>query len=98
MNTEGSGNKRILRLVTSNEGKVLEMRQHLSRLGYGVEQADIGYPELQAETLDEVVRYGLEALRERGEAGSWCCPLIVWSPLYSIRSDSCCPGRARAHG
>ena len=51
--------------ITGNEGKVVEAAAKLRPLGYKVIQKDLGYPELQAESLDEVVQAGIEHVRLR---------------------------------
>jgi len=57
----------ILRFITGNENKVRELRASLEPLGFDVIQADAGYSEIQSDSLDDVVRHGLEDLRARGE-------------------------------
>ncbi|MCK4718167.1 MAG: XTP/dITP diphosphatase, partial [Thermoplasmata archaeon] len=59
--------ERVLLFVTSNENKVRELEARLARFGYSIEQADIGYPEIQADTLDEVAAHGLHMLSASGE-------------------------------
>jgi XTP/dITP diphosphohydrolase len=49
-----------LGFITSNKGKLLELQTRLSPLGHEVVQILITYPELQAENIDDVARYGLE--------------------------------------
>ena len=51
--------------VTSNVGKVAEAKVRFSRLGYAVVQQDLGYPEIQADSLQEVAVYGVECVRQR---------------------------------
>lgn len=52
-----------LNVVTSNEGKYKEYKRKFS--GYTeVEMLDIGYPEIQTDSLEEVVEFGLEQLEE----------------------------------
>jgi XTP/dITP diphosphohydrolase len=48
-----------LGFVTSNDGKLLELQRRLIPLGYEVEQVRIEYPEIQADTIDEVSKFGL---------------------------------------
>lgn len=55
-----------LTVVTSNPGKVEEYREALSGLGIEMEHRRVPYLEPQADTLEEVVRHGLEELRSRG--------------------------------
>jgi XTP/dITP diphosphohydrolase len=51
--------------ITSNKGKLLEAKTRLSEVGIEVAQKNLGYPEIQAETLEEVARYGVKSVRER---------------------------------
>lgn len=54
-----------LTFATGNPGKLREARAKLAPLGHQVEQWDHGYPELQADTLQEVAAFGLEQLEGR---------------------------------
>ena len=65
--TPGPQADRTMIFVTSNDGKLREFRKRLEPLGYTVEQRDIGYPEPQALTMEEVVEYGLDHLMEKVE-------------------------------
>jgi len=65
--TAGPGNDRTIIFVTSNDGKLREFRRRLEPLGYTVEQRDIGYPEPQVATMEEVVEFGLDQLMHRVE-------------------------------
>lgn len=47
-------------LVTSNQGKYEEMRLLFAQEGFGLERVDLRYPELQVETLEATIMYGLE--------------------------------------
>jgi XTP/dITP diphosphohydrolase len=51
--------------VTSNKGKVAEATALLASLGYTVEQKDLGYPEIQVDSLQEVALNGAENIRQR---------------------------------
>ena len=51
--------------ITSNKGKLLEAKTRLSEVGIEVIQKNLGYPEIQSETLEEVARYGVKSVRER---------------------------------
>lgn len=51
--------------ITSNKGKLLEAKTRLSEVGIEVVQKNLGYPEIQADTLEEVARYGVKSVRER---------------------------------
>ncbi len=59
---------RKLHFVTSNKGKLEEAGKKLFRLGYDVVGADIYVPEIQAESLREVIEYGLDFLEHDNEA------------------------------
>ena len=56
--------KRLV-FITSNKGKVTEAAVRLAPLGYTVEQNDLGYPEVQADSLQEVALFGVEHVRTR---------------------------------
>ena len=51
--------------VTSNRGKVKEAKTFLEPLGIKVKQLKITYPEIQADSLEEVVKFGIEWLKDR---------------------------------
>ena len=50
----------IIHIGTSNEGKFREMSRMLDSLGHTAIKEDIPYPEIQADTLREVVRFGIQ--------------------------------------
>ncbi|WP_297468990.1 XTP/dITP diphosphatase [Thermococcus sp.] len=54
-----------LAFVTSNPGKVEEARKYFEPLGIEVYQLRFEYPEIQADTLEEVAEYGVMWLAER---------------------------------
>ena len=56
---------KTLYFITSNKGKVVEATQKLAPLGFRVVQKDRGYPEVQADSLEEVAQYGVEQVCER---------------------------------
>ncbi|MEM0493010.1 MAG: XTP/dITP diphosphatase [Candidatus Thermoplasmatota archaeon] len=58
--------KRIY-FITSNKGKYNELRHKIESSGYNIilEQKDMGYPEIQADTLEEVAEYGIRYIRDR---------------------------------
>jgi XTP/dITP diphosphohydrolase len=58
---------KTLYFITSNKGKVVEATQKLAPLGFRVVQKDLGYPEVQVDSLEEVAQYGVEQVRERFE-------------------------------
>ena len=51
--------------VTGNKGKYKEAKQKLSDFNIDVFQKDIGYPEIQADSLEEVANYGIDLLKNR---------------------------------
>lgn len=57
-----------LTFATGNPGKLEEARAQLAPLGVEVEGWDGGYPEVQADELAEVARFGLDHLAGRLEA------------------------------
>ncbi len=54
--------------VTSNRGKVREAERYFSPLGVRIIQRKIEYPEIQADSLEEVARFGIGWLRDKLEA------------------------------
>lgn len=53
-----------LYFITGNEGKLTELQQKLSPLQIKVIQKNLGYPEIQAETLEEVAEYGIAHVQQ----------------------------------
>jgi len=51
--------------VTGNKGKFEEAKEILGRYGIKIEMKHIPYPEVQAETLREVVDFGLKYLQDK---------------------------------
>ena len=51
--------------ITGNKGKVLEAKKKLSDIGIEVIQKDIGYPEIQADSLEEVAQFGEEHVQKQ---------------------------------
>ena len=51
--------------ITQNSGKVAELHAKASDFGLEIIQVKASYPELQADTLDEVVWHGLRYCREK---------------------------------
>ncbi|MEW6070291.1 MAG: non-canonical purine NTP pyrophosphatase, partial [Candidatus Thermoplasmatota archaeon] len=49
--------------VTSNIGKLREIKQLLEPLGYVVVQKNISYPELQAPSIEEIVKFGIHSIK-----------------------------------
>ena len=54
---------KILYFITGNKGKLVEVQEKFDPLGITVIQKDMGYPEIQADSLEEVVHYGIENLQ-----------------------------------
>jgi XTP/dITP diphosphohydrolase len=54
-----------LYFITSNKGKLREATEKLRPLGYSVIQKDLGYPEIQADLLEEVARQGIDHVKAR---------------------------------
>ena len=50
---------KTLYFITSNKGKIQEATQKLRPLGFSVVQKNLGYPEIQADTLEEVALQGV---------------------------------------
>jgi XTP/dITP diphosphohydrolase len=51
--------------ITSNKGKVLEAKKKFSNFNIEVSQKDLGYPEIQAESLEEVAKFGVEYIQKK---------------------------------
>lgn len=56
---------KIVYFITGNKGKVVEATAKLVPLGFRVVQKDLGYLEVQADSLEEVAQYGVEQVCER---------------------------------
>ncbi len=54
-----------LYFITSNKGKVREATEKLRPLGYSVIQKDLGYPEVQADSLEEVALQGVAHIQAK---------------------------------
>jgi len=65
--TEWPGHMRVLRVVTSNDGKAREFARALAGLPWRVERVMMRYEEVQADTLDEVAVESARALMASGE-------------------------------
>ncbi|NLL94803.1 MAG: RdgB/HAM1 family non-canonical purine NTP pyrophosphatase [Thermoplasmatales archaeon] len=57
-----------LNVITSNQGKAVEFKAAFKDLGISVSHISIPYDEIQADTLEEVVRAGVAALRAEGQS------------------------------
>ena len=56
---------RAFSFITQNPGKVAELQAKAREFGLDVVQVNASYPELQADTLEEVVRHGLSYCKEK---------------------------------
>ncbi|MBN2066450.1 MAG: XTP/dITP diphosphatase [Candidatus Thermoplasmatota archaeon] len=56
---------KTLYFITSNKGKLTEAQERFASVGIDVVQKDIGYPELQAATLEEVAQFGVDHVRQQ---------------------------------
>jgi XTP/dITP diphosphohydrolase len=81
---------KVLEFITSNKGKLQEAQAALGPLGYEVRQNNIGYPEPQADTLDEVALFGMEHVKTKikgafilEDAGLFIDPLGGFPGVYS---------------
>jgi len=54
-----------INFITGNLGKLNEVKQKLKHLDITIVQENIGYPEIQANTIEEVATYGLEDIKKR---------------------------------
>jgi XTP/dITP diphosphohydrolase len=50
--------------ITSNKGKFLEAKEKLSTIDIEVVNKNLGYPEIQADTLENVARFGGEHIQK----------------------------------
>lgn len=80
--------EKTLTIVTSNEGKYKEYREKLGDNYSEVEMANVGYPEIQTDRLEDVVEFALEVLSERSpliidDSGLFVDPLNGFPGVYS---------------
>lgn len=61
---KGLSNK-TLYFITSNKGKVLEAKMKFSDIKINIIQRNLGYPEIQADTLEEVAFFGAEYVQKK---------------------------------
>ncbi len=54
-----------LYFITGNKGKLTEIQERVKTLDIKVIQKDLGYPELQAEALEEVAEYGANHIQKQ---------------------------------
>ena len=55
-----------LYFITGNKGKVFEATEKFKPLQITIEQKNLGYPEIQTDTLENVAKYGLNHLISQG--------------------------------
>ena len=53
-----------LYFITGNKGKLTELQQKITPLNIKIIQKDLGYPEIQADTLKEVAQYGITHVQQ----------------------------------
>jgi XTP/dITP diphosphohydrolase len=51
--------------ITSNKGKVKEASEKFIEIGIKVIQKNLGYPEIQTDSLEEVTKYGVNILKNK---------------------------------
>jgi XTP/dITP diphosphohydrolase len=51
--------------ITGNKGKLLEAKEKLSSMDIEIVQKNLGYPEVQADALEDVARFGVEYVKEQ---------------------------------
>jgi len=51
--------------ITGNGGKVHEAKTKLHPLGYTIIQKNLGYPEIQTDSLEEVARFGVKHIQKK---------------------------------
>lgn len=57
---------KTINFITGNNGKVHEATEKFKPLGFTIVQKDLGYPEIQTETLEEVAKYGVTHIQQKG--------------------------------
>jgi len=56
---------RTVYFITSNKGKVHEAQTKCEPIGITIVQKNMGYPEIQADSIEEVATYGIEHIRKK---------------------------------
>jgi len=56
---------KTLYFITSNKGKALEAKTKFSEINVKIIQKNLGYPEIQADSLEEVALFGVEDVKKR---------------------------------
>jgi XTP/dITP diphosphohydrolase len=57
--------KKTIYFITSNKGKALEAKAKFSTFNIDVVQKNLGYPEIQADTLEDVAFFGADEVQKR---------------------------------
>jgi len=57
----------VIQFITTNEGKFREVFEKLLEHGIRIEHLDRGYPEIQADSLEKIVRFGATVLEDEVE-------------------------------
>jgi len=73
--------------ITGNKGKVEEAKAFFSDLDIKIVQKDTGYPEIQADSLEEVARFGVDFLSKKIKS-----PFILEDAGLFIKSLKSFPG------
>lgn len=50
--------------ITGNKGKLIETQNKFSKIDMEIIQKDLGYPEIQADSLEDVARYGVAYIKK----------------------------------
>ena len=56
---------KTLYFLTSNKGKLVEAEKKLLEIDIKIIQKNFGYPEIQAETLEEVISFGSKYIQKK---------------------------------
>jgi XTP/dITP diphosphohydrolase len=56
---------KTINFVTSNKGKFVEVKEKFKKIDYKVVQKDLGYPEIQTDSLEEVAQFGVKHLKNK---------------------------------
>jgi len=51
--------------ITGNKGKLLEAKEKFSSVDIEIVQKNLGYPEIQTDTLEDVARFGVEYIQKQ---------------------------------
>ncbi len=101
MDMTGIGSGRTLHIATTNAGKLREIERYLEPLDIRVRQLEASFVEVQADTLEEVVIYGMGRLMSDGlsdvmfikdDSGLFINALLGFPGVYSAyvnRTLSC---------